>query len=830
MYRLTAAVVFLTVVLSSGFQPVLGSCASSRTIQSGPGDIYHDEWYACCFYPGYGFGSFDGPPLSSNAKAFFWTLGSGNPALGQGADSANLTHVGWIEQYTFPLYNPYYWRAASIDADWSDPRVDGCVDDGGASPALDGDECVAGVLADLPETGPVYDPAKLAVVTGQVDAAGNASLAQPGGAPIVLRDIPKSPITNTQGILPSRVRIWSGPPPLPLGLYPSPACGDGLAGYRLFVSVQPRGNLPPTAELGTNWKLVTEGTGPDGIRPIDEASNFVEACGFPQDIYLAHQWIFDGGFGAPYLSTNSTRITCGEGCTNLDLDFHCENQDCDDQDASVYPGAPQLCDGINNDCDDPNWPTPDLAELDLDNDGYAPCAGDCDDTDPAIGSAQPEVCNGIDDNCNDLIDEDFDGDGLTACQGDCDDRNSDVYPGAPQLCDGANNDCDDPGWPQLPPDEIDSDGDGYRICGGDCNDAENTVYPGAPQLCDGINNDCDDPDWPSVPAYDLDEDSDGFSLCDGDCNDSVATANPDGSEICNGIDDNCNSLVDEDAIAEDSDVDGVNNLCDNCVRRTNPSQLDTDADSVGDLCDNCVAVPNINQQDTDTDLLGDACDNCPAIGNPSQADADADNVGDACDNCGSEPNTNQSDIDADSLGDVCDNCPTAPNAAQQDVDADSVGDACDNCPQSANTPQLDLDSDRDGDACDNCISDYNPGQSDFDLDGEGDLCDLNDGLIYILGSAPSRIEWQDEAGFTKWNSYRGDMDYLRDTGIYTQDPALVPLARQECRLNDPWLDDTDLLSVGKVVFYLTTGVVGSSEMDLGVDSAGMVRANDNACP
>ena len=407
MHRLTVAVVFLFVVLSNGFQPVLGSCASSRTIQSGPGDVHHDDWVAQFYYPGYGFGSLQGPPLSPNVTAFFWTLGSGDPVLGLGADSGTLIHSDWIEQYVFPAYNPYYWRAASIVAEWSDPGVDGCVDDGGATPALDGDECVAVVLADLPEqVVGIYDPAKLAVLTGQVDAAGNVSLVQAGGAPIVLQDIPKSPITDTQSIHPSRVRIFTGPPPLPLGLYSSPACGDGLAGYRMFVDLRPQGNPPPSAELGPNWTLVTEGTGPDGIRPIDEAFNFVEACGFPQDIHLAYQWIFDGGFEAPYLSINSTRITCGEGCINLDLDFHCENQDCDDLDATVYPGAPQLCDGINNDCDDPNWPTPDATELDLDNDGYAPCAGDCNDADIAIGPAQPEACNGIDDNCNGLIDED----------------------------------------------------------------------------------------------------------------------------------------------------------------------------------------------------------------------------------------------------------------------------------------------------------------------------------------------------------------------------------------------------------------------------------------
>ena len=65
MYRLTVAVVFLLVVLSSGFQPVLGSCASSRTIQSGPGDIYHDDWDGV-YYSNQVWYSYTGPPLSTN--------------------------------------------------------------------------------------------------------------------------------------------------------------------------------------------------------------------------------------------------------------------------------------------------------------------------------------------------------------------------------------------------------------------------------------------------------------------------------------------------------------------------------------------------------------------------------------------------------------------------------------------------------------------------------------------------------------------------------------------------------------------------------------------
>ena len=93
----------------------------------------------------------------------------------------------------------------------------------------------------------------------------------------------------------------------------------------------------------------------------------------------------------------------------------------------------------------------------------------------------------------------------------------------------------------------------------------------------------------------------------------------------------------------DSDLDGVNDVVDNCPLRANPGQENADGDSHGDVCDNCQLAVNPDQSDIDSDGLGDACDpdidgdgvsngsdNCPSVPNPDQADADQDGEGDAC--------------------------------------------------------------------------------------------------------------------------------------------------------------------------------------------------------
>jgi len=130
---------------------------------------------------------------------------------------------------------------------------------------------------------------------------------------------------------------------------------------------------------------------------------------------------------------------------------------------------------------------------------------------------------------------------------------------------------------------------------------------------------------------------------------------------------------------------------------------------------------------------------------------------------------------------------------------------------------------------DNCPV-WNPTQSDFDLDGQGDRCDLDDGLIHSLWSAAQILDWQAEAGHDAWNVYLGDLDVLRQTGVYTQAPGSNPLAWRACGLTAAWYADATAPPAGQVRFYLISGVSAGVEGSLGRDSAGVERVNSNPCP
>ncbi len=61
--------------------------------------------------------------------------------------------------------------------------------------------------------------------------------------------------------------------------------------------------------------------------------------------------------------------------------------------------------------------------------------------------------------------------------------------------------------------------------------------------------------------------------------------------------------------------------------------------------------------------------------------------------------------------------------------------------------------------------------------------------------------------------------------MYTQLPVSSPLAQKDCGLEDPWAYYPTEPALGKVAYFLTTGMAGVVESELGYG-----RPNDNPCP
>jgi hypothetical protein len=176
-----------------------------------------------------------------------------------------------------------------------------------------------------------------------------------------------------------------------------------------------------------------------------------------------------------------------------------------------------------------------LSCSDTDRDGVNQCAGDCDDRDATVFPGAPELCDGKDNDCNCVVDDssDADGDLFSVCAGDCNDGDPNIFPGAAEACDFIDNNCNN-----IVDEGFDLDGDGVTTCAGDCDDSEPTVFPGGTEVCDLLDNDCNG-------LTDDDQDGDGFTPCGGDCDEGNLGVNPLALEICDGIDNNCNLVIDE---------------------------------------------------------------------------------------------------------------------------------------------------------------------------------------------------------------------------------------------------------------------------------------------
>jgi len=224
--------------------------------------------------------------------------------------------------------------------------------------------------------------------------------------------------------------------------------------------------------------------------------------------------------GAGYVCTSACQDADGDGFAAAT----CGGTDCDDTSDAIHPGASELCDGLDNNCQDgidEDWPELGTAcDSDADADLCALGQWACNDEKTGISCqgdvAQQEACNGEDDDCDgqtdeewpDLgtpcdspVDEDQCQDGVLVCNSSgngliCNDDDA----SREEDCNGEDDDCDG---------ETD-EGFGEYTCGtGVCRVTVQACVSGQWQGCvpdtsspnfeqgaevscaDGLDNDCD---------------------------------------------------------------------------------------------------------------------------------------------------------------------------------------------------------------------------------------------------------------------------------------------------------------------------------------------------
>ena len=371
------------------------------------------------------------------------------------------------------------------------------------------------------------------------------------------------------------------------------------------------------------------------------------------------------------------------------------SSDCDDGDASVFPGAEEECDGIDNDCSgEIDEDVGEVYFVDRDQDGfgddastvlmcelsvgYAEVGGDCDDLNSTVSPDAIEECDGIDNDCDESVDEDV----------------TSVY--------YADQDMDGYGDPSVevescsrPPGTVEN--------ADDCDDEDGTISPSDTESCDGVDNNCDgqidEEGALGSSMWFFDDDLDGYGAGVGvlacsapsdyvannlDCNDNDSSISPTATEVCDGgVDNNCNGLSDDQdgGVSNgttwylDYDQDGFGGTqytLTSCLAPTGYVADSSDCDDTNPSV-NTTALEMCDGVDNDCDGMADD-DDSAVIYQPSDvvyADLDGDGYGDAGNiDLACSPSTNQV-LNADD----CDDTDQYVNPLAMDV-CDGVDNNC----------------------------------------------------------------------------------------------------------------------------------------------------------
>ncbi|MBM4369385.1 MAG: hypothetical protein FJ102_24445, partial [Deltaproteobacteria bacterium] len=454
------------------------------------------------------------------------------------------------------------------------------------------------------------------------------------------------------------------------------------------------------------------------------------------------------------------------------------DDDCDDTDASINPGATEVCDAadVDEDCDglvddlDPDVSGGSTAVYDdADGDGYGDdstavyacevgpgqvtVGGDCNDADAAINPGATEVCDALDtdEDCDGLADDaDPSATGQDTYYDDADGDGFGDPAVAESSCDGSasmvanDDDCDDssalvnPLVSETVGNEVDDNCDGAEEC---YVDADGDGYADDSTTLASSDADCDD-------ATEADA-----SLPGGDCDDGDSAYNPGATETCDDPTDyNCDGSV---AYA-DADGDGwaACEECDDGDASVYPGATETAGDGVDSDCDGyelCYADADDDGYRPDDTTAVSANINCDGAG-----EADGSSVSGDCDDTDAMYHPGADELDCSDPNDY--NCDGSVGYADDDADGYPACEDCDDTNPDANLAASEVEDGVDND-CDGLADE---GTDAYDDDGDGQSendgdCDDTDATTY--SGAPER-----EDGLDNDCDGEVDEDFVVDTG------------------------------------------------------------------
>ncbi|MBM4394033.1 MAG: putative metal-binding motif-containing protein, partial [Deltaproteobacteria bacterium] len=189
--------------------------------------------------------------------------------------------------------------------------------------------------------------------------------------------------------------------------------GYGGTAYTAVACDQPSGYVDNADDCDDTETAVNPASAEVCNDVDDDCDGLVDDDDGSLDASTAETWYLDAdgdGFG----DASATRNACDTAPTG----YVADDTDCDDTSADAYPGHPETCDTLDNDCDgevDEGVTTTYHEDRDGDGygsdavseaacaepTGYAPLGGDCDDEDAAYNPGASESCSeAIDYNCD----------------------------------------------------------------------------------------------------------------------------------------------------------------------------------------------------------------------------------------------------------------------------------------------------------------------------------------------------------------------------------------------------------------------------------------------